>query len=74
MPRVEHRGVDIAVRDSVADAEEHELPVAVRVDLLPCRLRSARRDPSLRGSARISTLARSVFVANLRADSQERRS
>jgi hypothetical protein len=36
MPRVGHCGVDIAVRDSVADAEEHELPVAVRVDLLPC--------------------------------------
>ena len=36
MPRVEDCGVDIAVRDSVADAEDHELPVAVRVDLLPC--------------------------------------
>ena len=36
MPRVEHCRVDIAVRGSVADPEEHELPVEVRVDLLPC--------------------------------------
>jgi hypothetical protein len=40
MPRVEHCGVDIAVRGSVADPEEHELPVAVRVDLPSARCAS----------------------------------
>ncbi|HET7047354.1 MAG TPA: hypothetical protein VFI54_03715 [Solirubrobacteraceae bacterium] len=57
MPRVEHCGVDIAMRDSVVDAEEHELPVSVRVDLLPCgcdqrveiRLSEVPRDLDLGG-------------------------
>jgi hypothetical protein len=68
MPRVEDCGVDIAVRDSVADAEERELSVAVRVDFCATAI-TASRSVSPRFRA-ISTSARSVSVASLRAASR----